>query len=310
MHFFVVPGNGHVLLRMPDTAALQLININIDSIQAEIVECKTNIEKESHTVEKGCANMDADLKTKQGTNCQNGQNNANKTVNYFFSSSNVDVDKRKSKLMQEIHNTFGDVFNGIGCFKGSFTLQLKSDSKQYQVPPRCVVYALKIPFKEELECLQKMDIITLLGVDEMAEWCNSFVLVPKANDKVRLCLDLARLNQALIRPIHRGPTLNNILPRLNNVKHMPIIDASSAYHNLQLDTKLSYLTTFTCPFGRYQYKCLPFRAVPVGNMFQCKINEIFKDMPNTFGIADDILVIGYNKDGKDHDEAVYNVLRQ
>ena len=44
-------------------------------------------------------------------------------------------------------------------------------------------------------------------------------------------------------------------------------------------------------------------------MFQCKIDEIFNDMPNVFGIADDILVIGYNKDGADHDEAVYNVLR-
>ena len=64
-----------------------------------------------------------------------------------------------------------------------------------------------------------------------------------------------------------------------------------------------------CPFGRYQYKCLPFRAVPVGDMFQCKINEIFNDMPNIFGIADDILVIGYDEDRKDHDEAVYKVLR-
>ena len=45
-------------------------------------------------------------------------------------------------------------------------------------------------------------------------------------------------------------------------------------------------------------------------MFQCKINEIFNDMPNVFGIADDILVIGYDKDGADHDEAVYSVLRQ
>ena len=31
--------------------------------------------------------------------------------------------------------------------------------------------------------------------------------------------------------------------------------------------------------------------------------------PKVFGIADNILVIGYNKDGTDHDEAVYNVLR-
>ena len=56
---------------------------------------------------------------------------------------------------------------------------------------------------------------------------------------------------------------------------------------------------FACPFGRYQYKHLPFGAVPSGDMFQCKIDKIFNDMPNVFGIAD-ILVIGYNKDGADH----------
>ena len=45
-----------------------------------------------------------------------------------------------------------------------------------------------------------------------------------------------------------------------------------------------------------------------GDMFQRKIDKIFNDIPNIFGIADDILVIGYNKDGADHDKAVYNVL--
>ena len=96
-----------------------------------------------------------------------------------------------------------------------------------------------------------MDIFTPLGMYQLTEWCNSFVLVPKANSKVRLCLDLLRLNKALIRTIHRGPTLNGILPKLNNLKYMSIIDVSLGYHNIQLDTKL---TTFTCPFGRYQYK--------------------------------------------------------
>ena len=55
-------------LGMPDTAALKLINISNDSIQAKIVECKTNsgnaresnIMQEMHVVEKGCANMDAE----------------------------------------------------------------------------------------------------------------------------------------------------------------------------------------------------------------------------------------------------------
>ena len=35
------------------------------------------------------------------------------------------------------------------------------------------------------------------------------------------------------RPIHMGPTLNNILPKLNNVQYMSIIDVSTGYHNLQ-----------------------------------------------------------------------------
>ena len=149
-----------------------------------------------------------------------------------------------------------------------------------------------------------------LGVDETAEWCNSFVLVPKANGKVRLCLDQTRLNQALIRPIHRGPMLNDMLPKLNNVQYMSIIDVSSGYYNLKLDNKLSYLTTFVCPFGWYTYKYLPFGTAPVDNMFQHKIDEIVSDMPNVFGIADDILVIGYNEDGTDHDTAVHKVLWQ
>ena len=33
--FFVVLGNGQALLGMPDTAALNIININIDSIEVE-----------------------------------------------------------------------------------------------------------------------------------------------------------------------------------------------------------------------------------------------------------------------------------
>ena len=136
------------------------------------------------------------------------------------------------------------------------------------------------------------------------------MLVPKANGKVRLCLDLECLNQALIRPIHRRPTLNDILPKLNNAKYISLLDASSGYHNLKLDEKSSYLTTFACQFGRYQNKCLPFGVAPAGRMFQRKIDEIFNDMPHVFGTADDILVVQYEDDGGDHDKTVQKVLQR
>ena len=62
-------------------------------------------------------------------------------------------------MTQKIHDTFGNVFNGIGCFEGTFSLQLKLDSKPHQVPPWHMAYVLQKPFKEELERLQGMDII-------------------------------------------------------------------------------------------------------------------------------------------------------
>ena len=223
---------------MPDTAALKIININIDSIEAASTwkeECNTNISnakelntrQDAHVAKKSCTNMNEDLKVANNANRSSSNTNINTLTNYFLSYPNIEVGKRKSiELTQRIYNLFDNVFNGIGCFEGTFSLQLKPDSKPYQAPPRCVAYALQKMFNDELDWLQKLDIITLLGVDKTAEWCNSFVLVLKSNGKVRLCLAPVQLNQALIKPIHRSLTLNNILPKLNNVQYMSITDVS------------------------------------------------------------------------------------
>ena len=40
-----------------------------------------------------------------------------------------------------------------------------------------------------------------------------------------------------------------------------------------------------------------------------KIDEIFKDLPNVFGIVDDIIVVGFDSDGKDHDKTLWKVLK-
>ena len=64
---------------MPDTAALNIINLNIDSIQAVTPECKTNRGQETHTSienytnkstnrHKGCKNNNAGIINKQDIN--------------------------------------------------------------------------------------------------------------------------------------------------------------------------------------------------------------------------------------------------
>ena len=62
----------------------------------------------------------------------------------------------------------------------------------------------------------------------------------------------------------------------------------------------TYLTTFACQFGRFRYKRPPFGVATTYDVFQRKIDEIFKDLPNVFDIADDILVVGHDADSEDH----------
>ena len=104
------------------------------------------------------------------------------------------------------------------------------------------------------------------------------------------CLDTGRLNQAVTRPIHRGSTLNDIIPRLATVHYMIINESSSGYHNLKLDKKSPSLTMSACQFGGYRFTRLLFGVRPAGDMFQQKIDKIFKDPITVFGIADDILI--------------------
>ena len=83
-------------------------------------------------------------------------NKLSNTINYFLPGPNCDSDKKMSaEIMQQFQRDFENVFNGIGCFDGTFSLQLKLDSKPYQVPLRCVAYVLQEPFKEELKQLQE-----------------------------------------------------------------------------------------------------------------------------------------------------------
>ena len=71
----------------------------------------------------------------------------------------------------------------------------------------------------------------------------------------------------------------------------------------------SHHTTVSCPFGRYRYLQLLFGVAPVGDIFQRKIHELLQGLPNVFGIADDILIAGFNKMGRGYNSTFNRVLK-
>ena len=49
--------------------------------------------------------------------------------------------------------------------------------------------------------------------------------------------------------------------------------------------------------------------MPVGNMFQRKIDELFQGLFNAFAIAGNILIAGYDEVSREHDAKLDEVLR-
>jgi len=302
--FYVVPGVTS-LLGLPDTENLGLIktfcrpvnltNTNlpnqpdipcIDSVQ---VDTKAN----NHTDNTTFIEKNRDISA------------------YFVEDPDSDKDTKDShKFTKYIMSKYNDCFQGIGCFRGTVHIDLRKDAVPHQAPPRRVAQALQQPLKNELDRLVKEDILIPLSADERSEWCNSFVCVQKPNGSVRLCIDPAQLNQAIIRPVHRGKTMQDILPTLAGAKYFSILDAKSGFWNLQLDEESSHLTTFSSMYGRFRFRRLPFGLSCAGDLFQRKIDEVLKGLKNLENIADDILVVGYEEDGSDHDEAVEALLKR
>ena len=86
--------------------------------------------------------------------------------------------------------------------------------------------------KAPKEQLESQEVIVQLGIDETSKWHDSFTLVSKVKSKVRLCPDPGRLNKVLTIPVHIGPVLKDILPRLPDMKYLKLIDMHSRYNNL------------------------------------------------------------------------------
>ena len=149
-------------------------------------------------------------------------------------------------------------------------------------------------------------------VTKATSWINSFVLVESKDKsgslKLRICLDPANLNKAIIREPYHFKTPEDITHLIAGACTMSVLDCHKGYWHQQLDEQSSFLTTFNTEFGRYRYTVMPSGATVAGDVFQCKLDECFGHIPNVIVIADDIMIVGKKPDHKDHDQALTSLL--
>ena len=133
------------------------------------------------------------------------------------------------------------MFEGLGCFKGEYHIQIDENVKPVQHAPRRIPVAIREELKQKIDKMVKDGI--LAKVTEPTEWISSPVVVNKPN-KLRICIDPKDLNRAINRPNYQMPTVEEVLPHLTKAKVYSVLDAKDGFYYLKLDTARSYLTTF------------------------------------------------------------------
>ena len=77
--------------------------------------------------------------------------------------------------------------------------------------------------------MQEQGIIEPLG-EQPSSWCHPMVVVPKPKGGYRICVDLTRLNEHVLRPMYPTKTpkeaINNIKPRS---KFFTTLDSKNGY---------------------------------------------------------------------------------
>ena len=124
------------------------------------------------------------------------------------------------------------------------------------------------------------------------EWLANPVVIPKANGKLRMCIDYTSLNKACPRDPYRLPHIDQIVDSTSGCDLLSFLDAYSGFHQIQMSREDRKHTTFVTVDGLYCYIVMPYGLRNVLPTFVRAMNKTFcnliRDIVEVY--VDDIVV--------------------
>ncbi|GJV97323.1 reverse transcriptase domain-containing protein [Tanacetum coccineum] len=94
----------------------------------------------------------------------------------------------------------------------------------------------------------------------------------------RVCIDYRKLNEATCKDHFPLPFMDQMLERLAGNEFYCFLDGFSGYFQIPIEPKDQEKTTFTCPYGTFAYRRMPFGLCNAPGTFQRCMMAIFHDM--------------------------------
>nr|GFC37322.1 reverse transcriptase domain-containing protein [Tanacetum cinerariifolium] len=93
-----------------------------------------------------------------------------------------------------------------------------------------------------------------------------------------VCIDYRKLNEATRKDHFSLPFIDQMLERLARNEYYYFLDGFLGYFQIPIDPKDQEKTTFTCPYGMFAYRRMPFGLCNAPGTYQRCMMAIFHDM--------------------------------
>ena len=141
-----------------------------------------------------------------------------------------------------------------------------------------------------------------------SSWSAPIIVVPKGDGGKHLVIDYRALNKVTRKFVWPMPKVEDIFSQLNGAKYVPTLDLRARYHHIGLTTDSIPKTTFTSPFGKYEYIKVPFGLAQAPAYFQELMTGVLKDLPFAMAYLDDIII--YSSTPEEHLEHIRTVFKK
>ena len=213
-------------------------------------------------------------------------------------SSSLDVTQETQLLeILKTHRTalgwtIADI-KGISPLICTHRIHLEEDVKPSRQPQRRLNPIMKEVVKNEV--LKLLDVGVIYPIAD-SKWVSPTQVVPKksgvavvANEnneliptrvtsEWRVCIDYRKLNAGTRKDHFPLPFVDQMLERVAGHEFYCFLDGYSGYNQIEIALEDQEKTTFTCPFGTFAFRKMPFGLCNAPGTFQRCMMGIFSDM--------------------------------
>lgn len=159
-------------------------------------------------------------------------------------------------------------------------------AKPIRLPPYRIPYAYRDTVREELREMEKEGIIERSS----SEWAAPIVLVKKKDATLRMCIDYRRLNTVSEMDAYPMPRIDDLIDRLGKAKFITTMDLSRGYWQVPVSEEDQHKTSFTTPYGLFQFKVMPFGLQGAPATFQRMMDIVLDGLDFAAAYLDDVVI--------------------